>query len=162
MEKYVQTRQSTSRCQIFRGQRGCQRCEIWLNERCLFVISRTTFQKVFQLPSMIYRVSGELVWIPFAGLHIWNFYFSFLIILFYLAVSRGLYLWLYYSICRTPWSGVRPDVRPLQTHRTTQNRKAGTHPCPKQNSNLLIRATDERNCLRPLGYWDRYILNYVR
>jgi hypothetical protein len=36
-------------------------------------------------------------------------------------------LWIYWTVGRTPWTGDRPDARPLPTHRTTQGRKTRAH-----------------------------------
>jgi hypothetical protein len=75
---------------------------------------------------------------------------SFLIVLFYLAVSRGFYLWIYETIGRTPWTGDRPDTRPLPTYRTTQHRETQTHihaPSRIRTCNLNIRATEDSTCL---------------
>jgi hypothetical protein len=83
---------------------------------------------------------------------------SFLIVLFYLAVSKGFYLWIYETIGRTPWKGNRPDARLLPTHRTTQHRETQTHihaPSRIRTWDLNIWATEDCTCLRPLGYWDR-------
>jgi hypothetical protein len=87
---------------------------------------------------------------------------SSLIVLFYLAVSRGFYLWIYETIGRTPWTGVRPDARPLPT----QHRETQTHihaPSRIRTCDLNIRTTEDSTCIRPLGHWDRLIfhrLNY--
>jgi len=36
-------------------------------------------------------------------------------------------LWIYCRVGRTPWTGDRPDARPLPSHRTTQHSKTRTH-----------------------------------
>jgi hypothetical protein len=81
----------------------------------------------------------------------------FLIVLFYLAVSRGFNLWIYQTIGRTPWTGDRPDARPLPTQDKTTQRNADTHPCPEQDSNLRSQHSSDRRqyLIRPVGYWDR-------
>jgi hypothetical protein len=75
-------------------------------------------------------------------------YLSFLIVLFYLAVSRGFYLWISQTMGRTPWTDDRPDARPLPTQDNTTHRNADTHPCPEQDSNLWSQhPSDRRQCL---------------
>jgi len=60
---------------------------------------------------------------------------------------------------RTPWTGDRPNTRPLPTHRTAQHNTKRTrtyiHPWFKRNSNSWYKYSDgpRHTHLRPCDYW---------
>jgi hypothetical protein len=78
-----------------------------------------------------------------------SFFLSFLIVLFYLAVSRGKLLVNLQTTGRTPWTGDRPDARPLPTQDNTIQRNADTHLCPEQDSNLRSQHSSDRRQYLP-------------
>jgi hypothetical protein len=87
------------------------------------------------------------------------FFLSFFMVLFYLEVSRGFYLWIYRQLVGFLGWVIGP-TQGLYLHRTTQHRETQTHthaPSRIRTCDLNIRATDDRTCLRPLGYWDRLL-----
>jgi hypothetical protein len=90
---------------------------------------------------------------------------SFLIVLFYLVVSRGFYLWIYKQLVGLLGRVIGP-TQGLYLHRTTQHRETQTHihaPSRIRTCDLNIGATEGSTCLRPLGYWDRlWILTHGR
>jgi hypothetical protein len=45
---------------------------------------------------------------------------------------------------RAPWTGDRPDARPLPTQDNTTQKNADTHPCPEQNSNSQYKCSGFR------------------
>jgi hypothetical protein len=66
---------------------------------------------------------------------------------------------IYWTVRRTPWTGDRPDARPLPTHRSTQHRKMRTHIHASSEIRAhgpSFRAAEDSACLRPLGCWDRH------
>jgi hypothetical protein len=61
--------------------------------------------------------------------------------------------------------GDQPDARPLPTHRTTQDGKTRTHIHASsgiRTHDASVRGAEDSACLRPLGHWDRHIINYLR
>jgi hypothetical protein len=68
-----------------------------------------------------------------------------------------------WTVGRTPWTGDRPDARPLPTHRITQHRKTRTHIHAMsriRTHDPSVRTAEDSTCLRLRGHWDRqYGLN---
>jgi hypothetical protein len=93
----------------------------------------------------------------FSCIRMRKFFLSFLSVLFYLAVSRGFYLWMYRQLVGHLGRVISP-TQGLYLHRTTQHRETQTHihaPSRIRTWDLIIRETEDSTCLRPLGYWDR-------
>jgi len=67
-------------------------------------------------------------------------------------------LWTYWTVGRTPWTGDRPDARPLPTQDNTTQKNADTHPCLEWNSNTWSQCSSG---LRPLGHWDRPLFDIL-
>jgi hypothetical protein len=71
-----------------------------------------------------------------------------------------------WTVGRTPWTGDRPDAKPLPTHRAAQHRKTRTHihaSSGVRTHDPSVRAAEDSTCLRPRGHWDQqmFILIYV-
>jgi hypothetical protein len=63
-----------------------------------------------------------------------------------------------WTVGRTPWTGDRPDSRPLPTHRKTKHRKTRTHIHSSsgiRTHNPSVRAAEDITSFRPLGHWDQ-------
>jgi hypothetical protein len=50
---------------------------------------------------------------------------------------------------RTPWTGDRPDARPLPTQDNTTHKNADTHPCLEWDSNTRYRCSSGRRQYLP-------------
>jgi len=67
-------------------------------------------------------------------------------------------LWIYWTIGRTPWTGDRPDARPLPAHRVTQHTKTRTRIHASsgiRTHDPSVRLAEDRTCRRPLVHWDQ-------
>jgi hypothetical protein len=62
------------------------------------------------------------------------------------------------TVCRTLWTGDRPDTRSLPTQDNTRQKNADTYPCLERYSNPRSQCSsgaELSTCLRLLGHWDR-------
>jgi hypothetical protein len=69
-------------------------------------------------------------------------------------------LWIYWTAGRIPWTGDRPDARPLPTHSTTRHRKPWTHIHASSRiwtHDPSVWVAEDSMCLRLLGQWDQLL-----